>query len=475
MDKYKRLASNTAIFAIGTFSSKLLVFALIPFYSRVLTEGQLGIADLIVQTANLLLPLVSAGIANAVIRYGLDVEYDKRHVFTGGLTVILCGYLLFLLASPLLRMALNTPKLQKMQDYLWLVLLFVLTSCLRSLCSNFVRSRHLVRLYAFDGLLATVLVIAFNLLFLGVFRLGVIGYVMATILSDVCSSLFLFFTAHLYRFVGFPKMEWPVLGSMLRYAVPLIPSTVFWWITNVSDHFLVTGMVGAEANGVYVISYKLPTILTLVSGIFLDAWQISAVTEDRRDHRRFFSNVFSAYSAVIFTGASGLILLAKPLVHLLVLGSEAYYPAWQYVPFLLLATAFSCFSLFLGSVYMLEQRSIRTLVTTGVGALINIVCNLLLIPRFGVMGAAFATFFSYFCVFFLRIFDTRRFIKINWHPVRFLFCLLLLLAQSTVLLLVSDLTQWILLESLLCLAVIAVNLRQLLLNLKRLLCRKRAD
>ena len=63
MDKYKRLLSNTLIFAIGTFSSKVLVFLLVPFYTNLLTKGEMGTADLIVQTANLIIPIVSIGMS----------------------------------------------------------------------------------------------------------------------------------------------------------------------------------------------------------------------------------------------------------------------------------------------------------------------------------------------------------------------------------------------------------------------------
>lgn len=72
MDKYKKLISNTFIFAIGTFSSKVLVFLLMPLYTRVLTTGDMGIVDLIVPTANLIIPIVSVGISNGIIRFGLD-------------------------------------------------------------------------------------------------------------------------------------------------------------------------------------------------------------------------------------------------------------------------------------------------------------------------------------------------------------------------------------------------------------------
>ena len=92
MDKYKKLLSNTIVFAIGTFASKALVFLLMPLYTRVLTNEQYGSADLIVQTANLLIPFVSAGMFNAVIRFGLGKNSDRRGVFSICIVSIMCGF-----------------------------------------------------------------------------------------------------------------------------------------------------------------------------------------------------------------------------------------------------------------------------------------------------------------------------------------------------------------------------------------------
>ncbi|MBO5929001.1 MAG: hypothetical protein J6Q42_03160, partial [Clostridia bacterium] len=72
MDKYKRLLSNTVIFAISTFSSKMLSFFLTRLYTEVLTQGEYGVTDMLQQSGNLLLPLITLGIINAVLRFGLD-------------------------------------------------------------------------------------------------------------------------------------------------------------------------------------------------------------------------------------------------------------------------------------------------------------------------------------------------------------------------------------------------------------------
>ena len=80
MNRYKKLLSNTVLFAVGTFSSKALVFLLMPLYTAVLSTQEYGTVDLIMQAGNLLLPLVSVGIINSIVRFGLDAsvfQFDK--------------------------------------------------------------------------------------------------------------------------------------------------------------------------------------------------------------------------------------------------------------------------------------------------------------------------------------------------------------------------------------------------------------
>ena len=72
MNQYKRLLGNTFIFAIGTFSSKILVIPMLRFYTGMMTQDEMGVADLIIKTTSILYPVVSLSIGQAVIRYGLE-------------------------------------------------------------------------------------------------------------------------------------------------------------------------------------------------------------------------------------------------------------------------------------------------------------------------------------------------------------------------------------------------------------------
>ncbi|MBS1413154.1 MAG: oligosaccharide flippase family protein [Christensenellaceae bacterium] len=463
MDKYKKLLSNTIVFAIGTFASKALVFLLMPLYTRVLTNEQYGSADLIVQTANLLIPFVSVGMFNAVIRFGLGKNSDRRGVFSICIVSIMCGFMLLLAASPLLS------NIQGISGYTSLICAYVLCSCLHSICAQFIRARQMVRLFAIDGIFCTVLTILFNILFLVVFDMGVMGYVLATVLADIICAVSLFLVASLWKYFDLRSINKPLALSMLKYALPLIPTSVFWWITNVSDRYMVTYMVSLEAEGLYAAAYKIPTILTLLSNVFMEAWQLSSLAHGKKKGgSKFFHNVFGSLQSLVFIAGSALILTCKLITSILV--SPDFYASWEYIPLLIMATACSCFTSFLGSVYMLEKKSVKSLLTTIAGAGSNVALNFILIPQWGVNGAAAATFISYLLVYILRGISAKKMMHFNLHSVRAGICLLIMLAQSVIMIL--EIKGWLIYELLLFAVIFVINIKNLLLSAQRLLKRK---
>ena len=166
MNLYRNLISNTVLFGISTFGARFLTFLLTPFYTRVLSSTEYGITDLLIQTGNLIIPIASVGIANGVIRYGLERSSNKASVFTTGILVTLAGFFVLALASPLLD------QLTFLSGHVRLVLLYVLAANLHSICNQFARALGHVRLFALDGILRTVLTILLNILLLAVFPLG---------------------------------------------------------------------------------------------------------------------------------------------------------------------------------------------------------------------------------------------------------------------------------------------------------------
>ena len=451
MDKYKNLAKNTMIFAIGTLSSKLLVFLLLPFYTRVLPKDGYGTVDIIVQTCNLLIPLATLGITHAIIRFGLDRLVNKKSVYTLGLLTVFSGFTVLLCFWPLLA------KISFLTGYVGYIYLFILASSLQMLCAEFIRARGMVRLYAIDGVFRTVLTIILNVILLGVVKLGPVGYLLATICTDAASTVLLFFLTKLYRFVSLQDAKADLAKEMLKYAIPMIPNTICTWIVNISDRYVIAYFIGTAANGLFAVSNKVPTILIHIANIFSGAWQISAVTEEK-ERERFFTRVFRMYCAIAFLVGSALIATAQ--ISTTLLASPDYFEAWRCLPFLVMGTMFACLGSFLSSVYMVEKKSQYVFYTTLAGAMVNIVLNFVLIPVFGANGGAFATFISYLVIFISRFIHSRRWIKIHVNPVNFCLNFMLILAQCILILL--DLPYYLVYQCLLFGLVLLLNGKRVL-------------
>lgn len=422
--KYKTLLSNTFLISLGTFGSKLLTFVMVRFYTGVLTPADYGTADLIMQTANLLLPLVSLGITNGVFRFALDRKEQRRSIFTIGFYTILVGSLILLAALPLLSNS------ESLREYTLLIGVYTLASCLHSLCAQYIRAEGKTALFAVQGIINTALVIGFNITFLLVFRMGVFGYVMSVVAADGICTLFLVLREKLWK-LWLPKPEGQLWNAMLRYSIPLIPATIFWWITSVSDRYMVAYFLGTDANGLYAVACKIPTVLTLLSTIFMEAWQFSAIQEatgDREVHIRFYTQVWSAFLAVMVMAGSVIIVLCR--LEIRMLSTQQYYEAWKYIPTLSMAMVFSAFSSFMGSVYVVTEKSRLSLWTALWSALANIFLNFLLIPRIGIQGAAIATLASYVLCFAIRALTSRRLIPFTLFTPRLIGSGLLLAIQS---------------------------------------------
>ena len=422
---YIKLLTNTLIFAIGTFGSKVLVLLLVPLYTSALSPSEYGIVDLIAQTANILIPIFSLSASDAALRFGLDTKEptELKKIYSICLMMIVSGMAAMALIFPILS------KLDYLSGFSGILFIYVCTSTLKSLNSTFTRALEKVKLFAFDGILTTASMLIFNIVFLLGFKWGIYGYLLAIILSDFMSAVFLFFASGLFRYVSFKKPDFSLARDMLKYCIPMIPTTLLWLVTSISDRFMVTYFHGEAANGINAIAYKIPTILTTLFTMFSQAWNMSAITENKSEEREsFYTNVFSFNLSFMYVLSAGILLFNRPITYILV--NPAYHEAWYYSPVLIVATVFTCFNVFLGSVYVAEKKTIRSFVTSLSAGVTNIILNLLLIPSMGVMGAALATAISYFGVFFFRLFDTQKLIRFEFKMSKIISNTILIAAMA---------------------------------------------
>ncbi len=448
---YRKLFSNTLTFAIGSFSSKILIVLLIPIYTNALSKGELGITDVLTQIANWAIPIASMTIAEAVIRFGLDKAYDKKAVFTIGNVVCLGGLGAFAVISFIVIM--TGLANNYIGNYGVLLYLYIFMSSMKTLYSTYVRAMEKVRLFALNGIITTLFTLLFNVLFFMVFKkdhvfFGLDGilaspvakYLLAIILSDFISVVFLTFSCRLWKHFDMKRWNGDLLRTMLQYSVPLIPAQLLWLITNSSDTFMTTSILGQDANGVLSAAYKIPNIVATVYLMFGQAWNMSAITEnDSKDRDNFYEKVFDFNQSLIYILAGGCLLIIQPLTNVWI-GKE-FHDCINYSPILIYSTVFSCFTTFMGSIYIATKKSKRSLFTSLISGIVNVGLNLILIPSIGLYGPAISTVVAYFTVFIVRAFDSRTLIPFNIDWKKLIINNALLIAMTLINVVQSDFLQ----------------------------------
>lgn len=407
MNRYKSLANDSIILTVGNFSSKLIIFLLMPVYTVYLSKEQYGISDLINNSVELLIPIGTICIADALFRFSFDYEEKQKEMLQISFIVILGGLIIILCIIPILSKFIQ-------REYIFYFLLIYLTSAYKNLFSQFARGKNRTKLFAISNLLGTIALCIFNIYFLAVIGLNIRGYLLSIVLSNLVVILIIlsFIRRDISSVLKIKGFNLELFRDMLYYSIFLIPNAVAWWISNISDRYFIIVYYGAGVAGIYAAAAKVPALMNVMASIFQQAWQISSIKEyNCSEKNEYYSVIFNLYSFALVLGCS-MIILVTPLVSKFLLAKD-FYSGWVYTPILVLATLYNCFSYYFGTFYTVIKRNKMLMITTLVGALLNIILNIILIKPFGVYGACIATLISYLVIFMIRYQDTKKFVKIK--------------------------------------------------------------
>lgn len=397
MGKYKYFLKNTLLLTISNFSSKILVFLLVPIYTSALSTSEYGTYDLISTTISLFLPIVTLNICEAVMRFLMDKNVNKKDVVSIGIRIIL----LALLFTGMIIVGNDFFSLwDGMAEYSTYVYAFFAVNLLYQFAIQMAKGFEDVRGVAIAGLLSTVLTVACNIWFLIGLNLHLKGFYLAYIIGQFVPFAFLFFKLKIYDYFKL-RTDGKVRQIMIAYSVPLIFNSLGWWVNSVSDRYVVTWICGLSINGIYSVSYKIPSILNTVQNIFNQSWQISAIKEyDSEAAGRFYENILYYLNALMVLVCSILVILSKLIASFLY--SNDFFAAWKFVPFLLVSGVINSAAGVIGPILSAANNTKALGKSAMYGAGINIVLNIIGVYLLGAQGAAIATAVSSFVIFECR-------------------------------------------------------------------------
>lgn len=426
MNPYKKLLNNSLIFAIGNFGSKIVSLFLVPLYTYHLSTSEYGALDILLTTINMLLPIISLSIYESVLRFIIDKEKDEIMVLSNSIMITFIGSILILFAYPIFK------SIKIFEGYLGYMYIILILQAFQYILAQYARAINKLKLFASNGILMTVILGIFNIFLLVFMDYGVEGYLISIIVTNVASIIYLGSVLKIHTKIYICKVNIPICMEMLYYSVPLIPNALLWWTMGASNRYLILYFIDSNANGIFAIAQKIPTLLAVVSSIFSQSWQLSAIEEYKSDNRSdFYSKVFYFYNMVMLLTVSAILVILKFIFNNII--EQEYFMAWEVVPFLLIGSAFNSFSVFIGTNYIASKETKGAFGTTIFGSVTTIVLSVILIPLIGIKGCAISTMISSIFMWIIRLIDTKKYIKMTIDKKSLLISLLLIMIQIVVL------------------------------------------
>ena len=425
-NRSKYLLKNVISFTFGKLGSKLITFVLVPLYPYALSTEEYGTVDLITTVCTVLMPILILNIGEAVMRFCLDQGVDQRKIMSTGVMVLLGGTLF---GAALIPISGFIPAISQYGLYVYA---YVISAAYMQVFLCYLRGKEMLNAYAVGNIIHTAINAGLNILFLVVLHWGISGYLLANIISCFLTAVYAAVIGRADKVILAFKIDRELSLAMIRFSVVLIPNSFMWWIINSSDRVMITAMIGAAANGVYAVAYKIPSLLSTLSGIFNQAWSYSAIKEEgSADKTEYHNEMYNNMVQILTVITAGMLMIMKPFMSVYV--ASEYYTAWMYTPYLLVGFVFLSLATFLSTMYTVHKDSLAFLLSSLLGAAVNIVLNFVLIPTLGVSGAALASCISYMAVYFFRVFNTRRYIRLKVFRGKHWLGYLLLAAMGTVL------------------------------------------
>lgn len=408
MNKNKELVKNTIIIFIGKFCTQFITLLLLPLYTHFLSTEDYGYIDLIQTYLTFFIPLILLKIDAGIFRFLIDArksEEEKNKIITNGIFIM---FVELIISTILFAVAVKIFSIK----YSILIVMNLISLSVLTFLLQIVRGIGKNKQYSFSSIIAAIVTIVLNLIFLVGFHKNGKYVLIASLISNIICTIYLLIVNKIFKNVKIKYIDKKLIKDLLKYSIPMIPNELSWWIVHVSDRTIISYALGVAANGIYSVSCKFSNILSSIFNIFNLSWQESAALHiNDTDKDEFFSNVINKVFNLFICFCIG-ILACLPFVFELLI-KDSYREAYKYVPILLLANIFSVLIGLIGSIYVAKKMTKEVAKTTMIAAIINLTIDIALIKVIGIYAAAISTLVSYMLLAIYRYIDVQKYVKVK--------------------------------------------------------------
>lgn len=397
----KRLGADTAVYGVSTVLGRFLTFLLVPFYTNVLLPGEYGIVAYVYSLIAFVNVLYAYGMESAYFKYASALERGtSRENFSTPFWGMVATSAIFsgaiaLLAAPLSGLLQFPPQMERVLYYAAGILAFDAAAVIPF---GALRLQRKSRLFAFIKLVNILITVILNIVLLVVFQFGVEGIFVSGLAASVVTFALLLPTIRENIVFRLDRTLW---RALLLFGLPGVPAGLAAMTMQVIDRPILKALTNDGVVGVYQANYRLGIFMMLVVQMFDYAWRpFFFMTAKEKNAKEVFSRVLT-YLVLLMAGIFiVLTFFIRDIVTIEVFGrsliAPAYWEGLSIIPIVLLGYVFLGISTNLSAGLYIEKQTKLIPISTFIGAAVNVVANFVLIPRFGMMGAAWATLFAYF-------------------------------------------------------------------------------
>ncbi|MBN2088800.1 oligosaccharide flippase family protein [candidate division KSB1 bacterium] len=425
--KILTLFKQSIIFGMGTIFERLLAFLMVPLFTNTLSKEAFGIYVLWVSYIVLASPFFLLGHNSAIIRFYAATEDDgeRKIIFsTSFWTVLFASILLSFIGLIFLKPL--TPLLfdeQVSKEVMWYLLGVLFFDSLNLLGLNLLKAENRAMSFALIAIITGLAVPILTIYFIVHLKMGVNGALLATLGVTIIKFIVLWPIAFRNRIQL--KFSIGKFKELTNFGLPFIPTILGASLMVSIDRIFLKSFYGTATAGVYGAGCRIAMVISLLTKAFQFAWEpFIASTYQEKDSPLLYSKIFSYFAFIITVFFLFITLFVEDIVHLkfrqyTFLG-EDYFESLPIIPIVMLGSLFYGFYLnFIPGVYV-RKKSIFFPIITGIAALINLMLNWLLIPVYGMQGAAWSTVAAYFVMMMGMFILNKRFYPVPYEYGRLL-------------------------------------------------------
>ncbi|MFH2002266.1 MAG: oligosaccharide flippase family protein [Planctomycetota bacterium] len=397
MDEFKRILKHSAIYGLGNVISKMIGFILIPVYTNVLSKAEYGLIELLNNTMIIIQLVVGMGLSIAILRfYSEDKDEDSRDAVITTSIIFTCFFALIVAAvglyssKDLSRLILRDIGYSEPFRVMMFVMLF---TTIIEVPMVVLRAKERSITFLGVSLAQLIIGLVLNIFFIVFLRCGVAGWLLSSLWTSALICAYLLYTT----LGGVRKMRFSfsLLKRMLAYTIPLIPASLaMFWIHN-GDRYILNSEVGMGDVGIYSLGYRFAMMIPILVGQpFFLIWSVRMFhVFEQEGGEKVYARAFTYFTGVILLFWLCMAATIKEVIFLM--SREQYHSAYFIVHIVAMGYVLREFSDFFKGVLLIRRRTSFIGLSTLISALVSTVLYLYLIPRFGQLGAAWATFFTF--------------------------------------------------------------------------------